>query len=399
MFQAFLKNGTKVGIIRQSNESIEHKFVSFLKRIYCIFVTFKEVYKFTESMMNVRELEQLKNTLTTSNKILVTTHYKPDGDAIGSSLGLYLMLKKKGYNAVVVVPSEYPEFLQWLPGNDEVVIFENAVPDSVKLIEESDLVFCLDFNDLKRTHDMNLYLKKSESVKVMIDHHLNPAPFAKYMMSVPSASSTCEMVYDFFELMGWTDDVDAAIANCLFTGLVTDTGRFKFGTNERTFSIAGKLQDAGADPTTINRWIFDSYSSDRLRMLGFVLSRRMVLMPEYKSAYIYMSVDDYKRFNFKTGDNEGLVNYPLMVHDIVFSTLISETDDMIKFSFRSKGKFPTNEVAGKYFEGGGHRNASGGRSFRPFPKAIEYFKNIVPKYKDALIHEADDLAKNWTPIG
>jgi len=346
-------------------------------------------------MMNEIDLQQLKDTLDASKKIIITTHYKPDGDAMGSSLGLYLMLKKLGHDVSVIVPSEYPDFLHWLPGNSDVVIFENDIPNSVKMIEECDLVFCLDFNQLRRTHDMNLYLQKSKSVKVMIDHHLNPAPFAKFMISEPSASSTCELIYQFFEQMGWEDSVDAGIANCLFTGLITDTGRFKFATNSATYSIAGKLLSAGADTTRINRWIFDSYSTDRLKMIGFVLSQRMVLMPEYKTAYIYMSVNDYKRFNFKIVDNEGLVNYPLMVKDIIFSTLISETDDMIKFSFRSKGNFAVNELAGKYFEGGGHKNASGGRLFKQFPKAIDYFERIVPKYEAALLSEAAELEKAW----
>jgi len=338
--------------------------------------------------------QSLKDLLTTPQKILITTHYKPDGDALGSSLGLYQLLIQLGHDVSVVVPSAFPDFLAWLPDTDKVINFEENIPLGVQLIKEAEIVFCLDFNALKRTHDLQNYLKQQCTAKmVMIDHHLNPDDFADFIMSKPSASSTCELIYEFAEMMGYLPLLNAAAANSLYTGLVTDTGRFKFALNPTTLKVAGALIAAGADANTVNRWIFDSYTIDRFSLMQFVMAERTVVLPEFRSAYIYLSVADYQQFNYKLGDNEGLVNYPLMMRDIVFSTLISETDDMIKFSFRSKGGFPVNEFSSKHFEGGGHKNASGGRSFKPFFRAIDYFNDKLPKYKDQLWAEWNELEK------
>ncbi len=330
------------------------------------------------------DLKELQNLLSTPQKILITSHFKPDGDAIGSSLGLFNALKKLGHTVEVMMPSIYPDFLQWLPGNDQIMIFNQNIPKGVEVIQGHSLIFCLDFNELGRTNQMEVYLRDSEAIKIMIDHHLEPDDFAAFTISEPKASSTCELIYDFLQNLPQKDLIDKDVANCLMTGLITDTGRFKHALSPNVFKVASELLAFGAEIDKINEEIFDSFSEDKLRLQGFSLSDRMVIIPEHKSAYIYLSVEDYKRFNFKIGDNEGLVNMPLGIKNIVFSTLISETDDVIKFSFRSKGDFATNEFAKKHFNGGGHKNASGGKAHGNFKDIISKFEKLIPLYSEEL---------------
>lgn len=324
--------------------------------------------------------EDLKGLLEKPQKILITSHFKPDGDAVGSSLGLYHILRKMGHHVQVVMPSLYPSFLYWLPGNNDVVIFNQNVPQATKMIEESELIFCLDFNELKRTNGMEVYLRNSAAPKVLIDHHLEPEDFANYTISKPKASSTCELIVEFAQKLDIIDLIDEEVANCLLTGIITDTGRFKHALSPNVFNVTSFLLEKGGDMDRINTEIFDCFSEDRLRLMGFSLTEKMIVLPELKTAYIYLSIADYKRFNFQIGDNEGLVNLPLGMKDIVFSVLLSETDDLVKFSFRSKGEFPANEFAKKYFSGGGHRNASGGRFVGGFEDAIKKFEKNLHEF-------------------
>ncbi len=335
--------------------------------------------------MEVAELQQI---LAKPKRIVICSHFKPDGDAIGSSLGLALILKKMGHEINVIMPSLYPEFLDGLEGSREILIFNQAIPLGVRMIEAAELIFCLDFNDLSRTNVMQPYLENASAPKVLIDHHLDPKDFADFVRSKPQASSTCEMIFDWMQEMDLGHLLDKDIANCLLTGLITDTGRFKFALSPNVFHITSKLLAVGGDIEQINRNIFDSFSEDRLRLLGFSLTERMQVFPDLKAAYIALSIEDYKKFNFKIGDNEGLVNFPLSMKDTVFSTLISETDDVIKFSFRSQGDFAVNEFAKKYFKGGGHKNASGGRYHGKFKEAIAYFEQKMKEYKETLNQEA-----------
>ena len=328
--------------------------------------------------------QELKNLLATPQKILITSHFKPDGDAIGSSLGLYHLLKQLGHQIDVVMPSAYPESLHWLPGNDQVMIFNQNLPRGVEIIQKQNIIFCLDFNELGRTNQMEVYLKDANATKIMIDHHLEPDNFADHIISKPSASSTCELIFDFINNLQLEKFIDKNVSNCLMTGLITDTGRFKYALSPNVFRVASKLLEYGADIDKVNSEIYDSFSVDRLKLQGFSLSDRMVILPEHRSAYIYLSIEDYKKYNFKIGDNEGLVNLPLGIKDVVFSTLISETDDIVKFSFRSKGDFATNEFAKKHFSGGGHRNASGGKAYGNFKEIIDRFTKLIPLYTEEL---------------
>ncbi len=333
----------------------------------------------------ITDISAIKKLLSSPQNILITAHFKPDGDAIGSSLGLFHVLKKMGHDITVMMPSPSPDFLHWLPSQKEIFTFNQNIPAGVERIKKAEIIFCLDYNAFNRTNQMEVYLRDSNAFKILIDHHLDPEDFANFDISKPSASSTCELIYDFVSDLGMEELIDEDAANCLLTGLVTDTGRFKYALNPNVFSITSSLLEKGGDLTRINGEIFDSSTEDRLRLTGFSLSERMVLIPELRAAFIYLSIEDYKRFNFKIGDNEGLVNMPLSIKEVVFSTLISETDDLIKFSFRSKGEFPCNEFAKEFFNGGGHRNASGGRYTGKFEDAIERFKSKLAIYKDHLI--------------
>jgi len=328
--------------------------------------------------------QEIKNLLATPQKILITSHYKPDGDAIGSSLGLYNVLKQLNHEIDIIMPSAYPEFLHWLPGNDQVMIFNHNIPRGVETIQKHNVIFCLDFNELGRTNQIEVYLRDADAIKIMIDHHLEPDDFADHIISKPIASSTCELIYDFIYDLQLGNLIDKNAADCLMTGLITDTGRFKYALSPNVFSVASKLLESGADIAKVNSEIYDSSSIDRLKLKGFSLSERMVILPEHRAAYIYLSIEDYKKYNFKIGDNEGLVNLPLGIKDVVFSTLISETDDIVKFSFRSKGDFATNEFAKKHFNGGGHKNASGGKAHGDFKAIIEKFTKLIPQYSEEL---------------
>jgi len=345
--------------------------------------------------MNVQEI---KSILTGSaKKILITAHYKPDGDAIGSSLGLFHVLKSLGHYVTVMMPSYYPEFLQWIPGNEEVVIFTQHIPNGIGIINDAEIIFALDYNEFSRTNGMSVYLRDAKAIKIMIDHHLNPEPFADLTISEPKASSTCELVFDFICDIGQESLVSKNVADALFTGLLTDTGCFKYNTNPRVHEVASKLMQCGADPETINRYVFDCFSQDRLQLIGYSLSERLEVLPEFHTAIIPLSTEDYQKFNFKIGDNEGLVNYPLMLKNVVMSILVSETDEIVKLSFRSKGGFAVNELAGKYFQGGGHKNASGGRSRKTLTQTVERLKKLLPQYQEALIAEAAKLQPTLFP--
>lgn len=316
--------------------------------------------------------------LQTPKKIFITTHHKPDGDAIGSMLGLYLYLVKKGHTVVPVSPSELPDFLMWMPGVPAILNYEAESKKCDKALAEADIIFCVDFNDYSRTKHLTQQLAASTQPKILIDHHLLPAPVWDYGMSIPEKSSTCEMVYDFINLYGDNNMIDTDIAACLYTGVMTDTGAFRFPiTTAAVHEMIADFKHKGLDHSRIHEEIYDSWSLRRMQFLGYVLLEKMEVFPKYNAAVISLSRKDLKLFNVTTGDTEGLVNYPLSIAGIRFATLITERADEVKFSFRSKGDFDVSSFARQYFSGGGHFNASGGRSTASFIDAVTSFKEIL----------------------
>ncbi len=316
--------------------------------------------------------------LQTPKKIFITTHHKPDGDAIGSMLGLYHYLTMKGHTVSPVSPGEIPDFLEWIPGVNIMLNFEEQPKESLEALAAADLIFCLDFNDYSRTKHLTQHLADATQPKVLMDHHLFPKQVWDFGMSLPEKSSTCEMVYDFINLCGDNKLIDNTIAQCLYTGLMTDTGSFKFpATTASVHTMAADLKHRGLDHTKIHEEVYDSWSEARMRFLGYVLIEKMEVFHKYNSALITLSRKDLNLFKAQSGDTEGLVNYPLSISGIRFATLITERSDEVKLSFRSKGDFDVSKFSREHFEGGGHFNASGGRSKTSFIETIAYFKKIL----------------------
>ena len=316
--------------------------------------------------------------LAQPKNILVLAHYRPDGDAVGSVMGLTHYLRQGGHTVTPVVPSEVPPFLHWMPGAAEMLNYEATPHPVLRAIESADLIFCLDLNDLKRTQGMEEALRGAAAPRVLIDHHLFPKEEFQYGMSEPEKSSTCELVYDFIQLHGGGNTIDETIAACLYTGLMTDTGAFRFGnTTASVHRMVADLKDRGLHHTEVHEAVFDTWTPARMRFLGFVLSERMELFPKLNAGLIALSKADVYKFNLGTGDTEGLVNYPLSVQGIRFSTLITERAGEVRMSFRSKGDFDVNAFAREHFAGGGHFNASGGKSLLPFEETVQKFKTLL----------------------
>ncbi len=336
-----------------------------------------------------KETTQLVETLLASpQKAVIIGHKNPDGDAIGSCLGLSFFLKKIGHSATVVMPNDFPDFLKWLPGVEEVVIYEKETEKSTQLIEEASLIFTLDFNSLERVGELQQILESADAKFIMIDHHQQPADYAVATFSDVTMSSTSEMVYHFMDALGHSEILSEAIAINLYTGIMTDTGSFRFSsTSPTTHRVAAKLIEAGADSALINQNVYDTNSPDRMKLLGLALSNLHIL-PEYRTAYITMSQKELDAHNFKKGDTEGFVNYALSLQGVVFAVIFIENkqESIVKISFRSKGEFSVNAFARNHYSGGGHNNAAGGKSSQSLNKTISEFISILPRYKDELAH-------------
>lgn len=322
---------------------------------------------------------------TNSLNIVVTTHHKPDGDAMGSSLGLYNYLKGLGHIVSVITPTDYPAFLHWMPGHEDVIIFEGQEKRCKVLTDNADLIFCLDFNDLKRINEFGPLVGKSKAKKVMIDHHREPSGFDDYRFWTYEASSTCELIYEFIRLSSDVNKIDSHIADCLYTGMMTDTGSFRYrGTSATTHRIVADLLDKGARNSQIHELVYDSNTIMRLKMMGYILYEKIEILEEYNTALIHLNRDDLARFHIKTGDTEGFVNFGLSIEGIKFSALIIDRTKLVKMSFRSKGEFSCNEFAKKHFEGGGHKNAAGGQSTLTLEATVERFMDVLKQYKEEL---------------
>jgi phosphoesterase RecJ-like protein len=336
--------------------------------------------------MILKKIEELKTFLEKPRSIVIVGHRNPDGDAMGSTLALKHYLTKKGHNATVVVPNEYPEFLHWLPGSDCTYRFDWQNSQSQKAINNSDIIFLLDFNALHRVgSDMQHTLEKYPNDFAMIDHHQQPDD-VKYMFSDVEICSTSQMVYQFIEMNTDLDLIDADIATCIYTGIMTDTGSFRFrSTTSTTHRIIADLIDKGAQNDRIHNNVYDANSYNRLLLLGQALSNLQIL-PSYKTAYITLTDEEKKRFDFQKGDTEGIVNYALSLKGIIFAAIFIEDreQEIIKISFRSKGNFSVNQFSRNHFEGGGHDNAAGGKSNVSLSETANKFAALVATYKSEL---------------
>jgi bifunctional oligoribonuclease and PAP phosphatase NrnA len=309
-----------------------------------------------------KNIPELKAFLSETRKITITCHVKPDGDAMGSTLGLYHYLKTN-HEVSLIVPSEAPEFLSWMPGNEDVITFSEETSDICNdIIEDSEILFCLDFGGLNRVGPMQELITGRDLKYVMVDHHLFPQDFDDYRYWSSEAAAAAELIFLLIEEFGDKEKITPVIATCLYTGIMTDTGSFRHSnTTSQVHDIVGQLIGLGADNTNIHRRIYDNNTQSRLRLLGHMLLNRLVVLQDSHTAYVVITEQDFIDFDIQSGDTEGLVNYCLSLNGIIFASMIKWSEEYTKLSLRSKGEFPANEIAGKFFNGGGHRNASGGR--------------------------------------
>ena len=335
--------------------------------------------------MNSKEVKEVKTLLSKPKNIVIVTHWSPDGDAMGSSLGLYNYLIQKKHKVTVITPNDYPSFLFWLPGNNKVLDFSKKPKPSKTAVAKADLVFCLDFNSLKRIDALGVEVANSKAIKFIIDHHLQPEDFAKYMLHDIKACSTCQLIYDFIILMGDKKGINKNIANCLYTGIMTDTGSFRYpSTTAKTHKVIAELIDAGAENSEIHNRIYDGNSESKIKLLGYSLSEKLTVLKEFKTAFFNLTAEELERYKYQKGDTEGVVNYALSITGIRFAAFFVERDGIIKTSFRSKGSFDVNLFARKHFSGGGHANAAGGMSDLPMEKTLSKFVSLLPEYKKQL---------------
>ena len=337
--------------------------------------------------MQKDSFSKFKSLISKSNNIVIVTHYNPDGDAMGSSLALYNYLVKIDKNVTVITPNEYADFLHWLPGNKKVIAFTKQQKKATTIITNSDLIFTLDFNSLSRLEGLGELIKKTIAKKILIDHHQQPDNYATLMYHDVAACSTCELVYEFICGLGGKKLIDIDIAACLYTGIMTDTGSFRFDSvTPNTHKILAELLATGLKPSTVHSSIYDTYSTSRVKLLGYCLTEKMVVIPELQTAYMALSEKELQKFDYQKGDTEGIVNYPFSIKGITFCAFFSEGDGKIKISFRSKGKFDVNQFARKYFNGGGHINAAGGRSdVNDLQKTVDQFLSLLPTYKKEIL--------------
>lgn len=336
--------------------------------------------------MNKDNIAKLKTLLSTQKSIVIVPHKNPDGDAIGSTLALHKYLIKKGHKATVIAPNDYPHFLKWMPNQEEILVYSAFAEAAKEKIQQADLVFTLDFNHLSRTGEMENDLTQSKAQFVMIDHHQAPDNYAVVTYSDTSMSSTCEMVYHFLDMLDATGDIDKDMATCLYTGIMTDTGSFRFpSTTDKTHKIIALLIEKGANNSDIHNAIYDTNSHTKLQLLGVALQNLRIL-PEYKTAYITLTQKELDDHKFQKGDTEGFVNYGLSLKGINFCVIFIENkaENIIKMSLRSKGNFSVNELARTHYNGGGHTNAAGGRSLLTIGKTVEEFIDILGTYKSDL---------------
>jgi phosphoesterase RecJ-like protein len=337
-------------------------------------------------------VEELISFFSTPQNVVITMHRDPDADALGSSLGWASYLIQKGHAVTVISPTDYTANLAWLPGIEQVLIYEKGSDQRIcKLkIEEASLICCLDFSVLSRLKDLGKVVQDAKADKMMIDHHLEPEHFAKWMIWDTNAAATAQLVYSLIREMephaAFTDVIDKSIAECLYAGIMTDTGSFRHAnvTPEVHLAVADLMQ-TGFDASRVHRLVYDNAPLSRLQFLGYVLSQKLIVIPEYRTAYMVLTDAELIRFNSSAGETEGIVNYGLQVENVVMSALFIERKGEIKISFRSVGSFSVRDLASSHFSGGGHKNASGGRSDQPLTETVESFLSVLPSYREELL--------------
>lgn len=330
-------------------------------------------------------IDKVKKAIDEAEKIAIVAHVGPDGDAMGSTLGLWHYLMTLEKVPVVIVPSAFPDFYAWMPGAENVIVYEQTPQITADKLNEADLIFALDFNVLSRLGNMSEVVKNAPAHKIMIDHHLHPGDFATIVISHPEISSTSELIFRMICMIGDFSMINIAGAECLYTGMMTDTGGFIYNSNNHEiYIIISELIKLGIDKDEIYRKVFNTYSEQRLRLMGYCLYHKMKVYPEYKAALITLTTKELEDFNFQNGDAEGFVNIPLSIAGVDFSVFMREDVDKIKLSFRSEGTFPTNRFSADIFNGGGHLNASGGESYSTMEEAVLKFEEALPLYKDFL---------------
>ncbi len=337
------------------------------------------------AIIDSRKVEEAMDAIRSSRNIVITTHLSPDGDALGASLALYSILKRQGKSPRIIVPNSIPYFLRWMEGAGEIEVYEYHPPAGQRILAAADLIFCLDYNIIKRVGPMGPYIENSAATKVLIDHHLLPGDGFDILISHPEISSTSELLFRFLNQAGEYNRLTKVEAECIYCGMMTDTGGFTYNSGDpEIYEIISLLLRKGVDKDDIYSKVFHNYSETRFRLLGFTLSQRMEVYPDQHSALLHLSREDQSHFQFSKGDTEGFVNYPLSIKDIIFSTFIRADEELIKLSFRSQKSFPCNEFAAEFFNGGGHLNASGGEFYGSFEEAVRIYKEGLATYRDKL---------------
>jgi len=336
-------------------------------------------------MIDAARITEIRKLLNNSHPVVILTHSNPDGDAIGSSIALGLYLQKLDIPVNIIIPDSIPVFLEWLPGTGLITVFKNEKEKAEKILTEAGLMLCLDFNDPDRVENVYDLVNQSGALKILIDHHRDPVHFADITISEPWRGSVGEMIYLFLNEVYDGSFMDLDIATALYVAIMTDTGNFKYGCSyPEIFHIVGELMRFPIDKDRIFRLVYDNFSVDRMRLMGYCIEKKMVVIPEMHTAYIYISSSELRKFNYRKGDTEGFVNIPFSIEGIKFTALFIEKKNLIKASFRSRGDFGVNSFAEKHFNGGGHLNAAGGELRDSMKACIEYFEKILPSYEDLL---------------
>ncbi len=336
--------------------------------------------------MNEAQIATAKKLLASPKKIVIVGHKNPDGDAVGSTSALSLFLKSQGHDTQVIVPNDFPDFLKWMPASDDILMYNQHTEQANQLIADADIICTLDFNSFTRVGAMEAPLTNAKADFIMIDHHQSPDDYAVLTYSDTTMGSTCEMVYHFIDALGEANHISEAMATNMYTGIMTDTGSFRFAsTTAKTHIVIAHLKNTGIKHHLIHEQVYDSSSPERLKLLGVALNN-MQIFPEYKTAFISLSQKELDENKFQKGDTEGFVNYALSVKGIIFAAIFIEDrkNNIVKISLRSKGDFNVNLVSRAHFHGGGHNNAAGGKSDASLAETIRYFISILPTFKDQL---------------
>ena len=317
--------------------------------------------------------------------IAVVPHENPDGDAIGSAVGLAEVLKNQGHNVYIISPNNYPEFIKWFSSTIEILIYNEDKKKSKQLLKSADILICVDFNEAGRAGKLEKHILEFNNPRVLIDHHPNPSDFVDYLISEPQYSSTAELIFDVFAKMNFAKHINKKAAEAFYTGIMTDTGSFSHNiSNPNTFKVIAQMMEFGIDVEKIQSNVYHNFSTNRMKLLGYCLNNKMEVFPEYRSAFISISKNELETFDYQPGDTEGFVNYPLSINNVVFSALFIEKEGFVKASFRSKGGFPANGFSREHFGGGGHLNAAGGESKLNLDETVAKFKQLLKQYEHQL---------------